>query len=100
MTFEDFTMDDQAVKPRGRQTLRRWFKSASNRTFIVYPVMVFALEFALQGGIPAISAELRDQHANQSQRILTSLSTCLNSLSPVTRSDLRSFASAAAKQSA
>ena len=37
---------------------------------------------------------------NQSQRILTSPSTCLNSLSPVTRSDLRSFASAAAKQSA
>ncbi len=43
---------------------------------------------------PALARE------NQSQRILTSPSTCLNSLSPVTSSDLRSFASAAAKQSA
>ena len=48
-------MHDRAVKPRAGQTLRRWFKSSSNRTFIVYPLMIFALEFALQGGMPAVA---------------------------------------------
>lgn len=47
-------MHDRAGKPRGRKTLRRWFKSTSNRTFIVYPLLVFAIEFALQGGVPAV----------------------------------------------
>ena len=42
----------QVGTPSGRQSLRRWFKSTSNRTFIVYPLLVFAFEFALQGGIP------------------------------------------------
>ena len=47
-------MHDRTGKPRGRKTLRRWFKSTSNRTFIVYPLLVIALESALQGGIPAV----------------------------------------------
>ena len=37
------------------QTLRRWFKSTSNRTFVVYPLALVALESALQGGVPAIA---------------------------------------------
>jgi len=48
-------MHDRAGKPMDRQTLWRWFKSSSNRTFIVYPLMVLALEFALQGGMPAVA---------------------------------------------
>lgn len=48
-------MPDQDGKPRKRKTLRRWFKSTSNRTFIVYPLLLFALEFALQGGMPAVA---------------------------------------------
>jgi len=48
-------MHDRAGKPSGRRTLRRWIKSSSNRTFIVYPLLFFALEFALQGGMPAVS---------------------------------------------
>jgi protein-S-isoprenylcysteine O-methyltransferase Ste14 len=47
-------MHQRAGKPRGGQTLRRWFRSTSNRTFIVYPLLVIALEFALRGGIPAM----------------------------------------------
>ena len=39
----------------GRGTLRRWFKSSSNRTFIVYPLMVFALESAFQRAMPAVA---------------------------------------------
>jgi len=38
----------------GRQKLLRWFKSTSNRTFIAYPLLLFALEFAVQGGMPAV----------------------------------------------
>jgi len=45
-------MQDRAGKRRG---LRRWFKSSSNRTFILYPVLAFALEAALQRGMPAIA---------------------------------------------
>lgn len=35
-------------------TPKRWLKSTSNRTFIVWPVVVFAAEAALQQGVPAI----------------------------------------------
>jgi protein-S-isoprenylcysteine O-methyltransferase Ste14 len=35
-------------------TFRRWLKSTSNRTFIVWPVVLFAVEAALQKGIPEI----------------------------------------------
>ena len=35
-------------------TPKRWLKSTSNRTFIVWPVVVFAAEAALQQGMPAI----------------------------------------------
>jgi protein-S-isoprenylcysteine O-methyltransferase Ste14 len=48
-------MRDQEVKPKAGSTLRRWFKSSSNRTFIVYPLMVLALESALQGGMPEVA---------------------------------------------
>jgi protein-S-isoprenylcysteine O-methyltransferase Ste14 len=35
-------------------TLQRWLKSTSNRTFVVYPVLVFVLEAVMQGGWPRI----------------------------------------------
>jgi protein-S-isoprenylcysteine O-methyltransferase Ste14 len=35
-------------------TPKRWLKSTSNRTFIVWPVVLFAVESALQQGVPAI----------------------------------------------
>lgn len=31
-------------------TLRRWLKSTSNRTFIVYPIAIIALELMIHGG--------------------------------------------------
>ncbi len=33
---------------------RRWLESTSNRTFVVWPVVVVAAEAALQGGMPEI----------------------------------------------
>jgi protein-S-isoprenylcysteine O-methyltransferase Ste14 len=36
-------------------TLRRWFKSTSNRTFIAWPIALFALQAAWQGGWPALN---------------------------------------------
>lgn len=39
------------ISPR---SLRRWFKSTSNRTFIVWPVVLFAAEAAIQRGVPVI----------------------------------------------
>lgn len=35
-------------------TLRRWLKSTSNRTFVVWPLALFALEAAIQRGVPVI----------------------------------------------
>jgi protein-S-isoprenylcysteine O-methyltransferase Ste14 len=37
-------------------TLKRWLKSTSNRTFIVWPVLLFAVEAAVQGGMPQVHA--------------------------------------------
>jgi protein-S-isoprenylcysteine O-methyltransferase Ste14 len=37
-------------------TFRRWLKSTSNRTFIVWPVALFAVEAAIQRGVPVIHA--------------------------------------------
>jgi protein-S-isoprenylcysteine O-methyltransferase Ste14 len=34
--------------------LRRWLKSTSNRTFIVWPLVLFAAEASLQQGVPAL----------------------------------------------
>lgn len=34
--------------------MRRWLKSTSNRTFIVWPVVLFAVEAAIQRGVPVI----------------------------------------------
>lgn len=31
-----------------------WFKSTSNRTFIVWPVVLFAAQAAIEGGVPQI----------------------------------------------
>lgn len=35
-------------------TLRRWLKSTSNRTFIVWPLVLLALEAAIQRALPVI----------------------------------------------
>ncbi|HUP96864.1 MAG TPA: isoprenylcysteine carboxylmethyltransferase family protein [Usitatibacter sp.] len=35
-------------------SLARWFKSTSNRTFIVWPAVLYAAEAALQRGLPDI----------------------------------------------
>ena len=35
-------------------SLRRWLKSTSNRTFIVWPVALFALEALVQQGVPIV----------------------------------------------
>ena len=43
--------ETERARPR---TLRRWLKSTSNRTFGVYPVVLFLLEATLQGGWPRI----------------------------------------------
>ena len=34
--------------------MRRWLKSTSNRTFIVWPIVLFAAEALLQQGVPRI----------------------------------------------
>lgn len=34
-------------------TLKRWLKSTSRRTFVLYPVVIFLLEFILHKGNPA-----------------------------------------------
>jgi hypothetical protein len=36
--------------PKKRRGLRRWFKSTSNRTFAVYPVLVIGVALAAHGG--------------------------------------------------
>lgn len=36
--------------------LGRWFKSTSNRTFVAWPVVLFAVEAALQQGMPRIQS--------------------------------------------
>ena len=38
----------------GRRGLARWLASTSNRTFIVWPAVLFAAEAALQGAVPRI----------------------------------------------
>jgi protein-S-isoprenylcysteine O-methyltransferase Ste14 len=35
-------------------SLARWLKGTSNRTFILWPVVLVAAEAAMQGGVPAI----------------------------------------------
>jgi protein-S-isoprenylcysteine O-methyltransferase Ste14 len=39
-----------APPPGGRRTLVRWLKSTSNRSFVLYPVCVVAVELVLRGG--------------------------------------------------
>src|SRR3954462_14341208 len=43
-------MPDTVGKPARPKTLKRWLKSTSNRTFALYPVLVFLFEFLLHGG--------------------------------------------------
>jgi protein-S-isoprenylcysteine O-methyltransferase Ste14 len=37
------------------KSIRRWFKSTSNRTFIAWPVVLFGAEAAIQGGAPRLN---------------------------------------------
>lgn len=39
-----------APPPGGRRILARWLKSTSNRSFVLYPICVVALEVVLRGG--------------------------------------------------
>ena len=34
--------------------IKRWFKSTSNRTFIVWPIVLFGIEALIQQGVPVI----------------------------------------------
>lgn len=49
------TAPDDTVKSGKRRTLRRWLKSTSNRTFVLYPLCIAALEAIVQRGWPAIA---------------------------------------------
>jgi protein-S-isoprenylcysteine O-methyltransferase Ste14 len=40
------------VKAKRPFTVKRWLKSTSKRTFILYPVLVFALECLIHKGLP------------------------------------------------
>jgi protein-S-isoprenylcysteine O-methyltransferase Ste14 len=43
--------NSSAVKKSGRpRTLRRWFESTSNRTFVLYPILVAAFQYVWNGG--------------------------------------------------
>jgi protein-S-isoprenylcysteine O-methyltransferase Ste14 len=43
---------DAISRTRKRRSLRRWLKSTSRRTFVVYPIVIAAAELALhQGGL-------------------------------------------------
>lgn len=43
-------MENAPTKPVRPKTLKRWLKSTSNRTFALYPALIFLLELALHGG--------------------------------------------------
>jgi len=43
-----------AVKAPRKRGVLRWLKSTSRRTFVVYPICIAALEFALHRGEPAV----------------------------------------------
>jgi protein-S-isoprenylcysteine O-methyltransferase Ste14 len=43
-------MENTPAKPARPKTLKRWLKSTSNRTFALYPVLIFAFEYLLHGG--------------------------------------------------
>ena len=43
-------MTDTSTKPARPKTFKRWIKSTSNRTFAVYPALVFLFELAIHGG--------------------------------------------------
>jgi protein-S-isoprenylcysteine O-methyltransferase Ste14 len=40
----------QADAANERRSVRRWLKSTSNRTFVVYPLAIIALQLVLSGG--------------------------------------------------
>jgi protein-S-isoprenylcysteine O-methyltransferase Ste14 len=50
-THANFDREDGPDRPR---TLKRWLKSTSNRTFIVYPLCVIAFELVLNNGFLSI----------------------------------------------
>jgi len=43
-------MSDTPAKPSRPKTLKRWLKSTSNRTFALYPVLVFLFEYVSHAG--------------------------------------------------
>ena len=43
-------MQPPGRKPQRPKTLKRWLKSTSNRTFALYPVLIFAFEYLWHGG--------------------------------------------------
>jgi hypothetical protein len=43
-------MQETAAKPARPKTLKRWLKSTSNRTFALYPLLVFLFEYLWHGG--------------------------------------------------
>jgi protein-S-isoprenylcysteine O-methyltransferase Ste14 len=43
-------MQEPAAKPQRPRTLKRWLKSTSNRTFALYPVLIFVFEYLWHGG--------------------------------------------------
>ena len=43
-------MQDVPAKTARPKTLKRWLKSTSNRTFALYPVLVFLFEYLWHGG--------------------------------------------------
>ena len=42
--------DTSNRQPPARRGIRRWFKSTSNRTFIVYPLVIILFELLIHGG--------------------------------------------------
>ena len=44
-------MQETTAKPARPNTLKRWFKSTSNRTFGLYPVLILAFQILWDGGI-------------------------------------------------
>ena len=45
----------EASERKKRRPILRWLKSTSRRTFVLYPLLVIAFEFALRGGELAIT---------------------------------------------
>lgn len=49
MTLMNGMKNTAGQKTKQRRGIRRWFKSTSNRTFIVYPIIIILFELLIQG---------------------------------------------------